>query len=195
MLIFAQSNKVQVRLLPPSRAFHWDPRPLDSKITHLEHTIQELNFQLNDSHHKADGLIRIIRAHEQIHQCESLYVQGRTYDAAESLLAIANTIDENLRANQTIIDWLGGEFQCRILKDSIQSQSSEFTHRCTTKLENIGDEASNAEKQDEAVSAYSTALSLSPSTPHTVLVKWAGMMLVRSSASEASSAAAKVCFT
>ena len=63
------------------------------------------------------------------------------------------------------------------------------------KLERDGDEASNTEKQDEAVSAYSTALSLSSSTPHTVLVKWANTILVRGSTNEAWSAAAKVCLT
>ena len=93
--------------------------PLDSKITHPEHTVQELNVQLDESHHKADSLIRIIRAHEQIHQCESLYVQGCIHDAAESLLAIANATNEDPSANKTIINWLAGKFQHRTLKESI----------------------------------------------------------------------------
>jgi hypothetical protein len=63
------------------------------------------------------------------------------------------------------------------------------------KLEKVGDEASNAEKQDEAVSAYSTALSLNPSNSTTVLIKWMRILLVRGSTNEALSAAAKVCFT
>ena len=125
-------------------------------------------------------------------QCESLYVQGRIYDAADSLLAIANTIGEDIRADKSIGDRLAGEFRRRTLKDSIQSQSLEFTHRCATKLERVGDEASNAKKQDDAVSAYSTALSISSSTPDTVLVKWANVMLKRGSTHEALSAAAKV---
>ena len=60
-------------------------------------------------------------------------------------------------------------------------------------LEGIGDEASNIQKHDEAVAAYSTALFLSPSDPNNVLMKWARRMLVRGSAHEALSAAAKVC--
>ena len=168
-------------------------RPLDSKITHLEHTVQELNVQLDDSHRNADSLIRINRAYEQRHQCESLYVQGRIYDAADSLLAIANTIAEDFRDNKSIIDWLTGEFQRRTLKESIQSQSSEFAHRCATELESIGDKASNIKKDDEAVAAYSTALLLRPSAPNTLLIKWASGMLIRGSAHEAVSAAAKVC--
>lgn len=61
-------------------------------------------------------------------------------------------------------------------------------------LERVGDEASNAEKQDEAVAAYSTALLLSPSTPNTVLMKWARLILIRRTANEVLNAATKVCF-
>ena len=68
-------------------------------------------------------------------------------------------------------------------------------HRCATKLESVGDEASKAEKQEEAVSTYSTALSLNSSIPHTILVKWASMMLVHGSAHEVLNATSKVCFT
>ena len=45
-------------------------------------------------------------------------------------------------------------------------------------------------KHDEAVAAYSTALSLTTSV--TVLTKWARIILIRCSASEALGAAAKV---
>ncbi|KAI9571793.1 hypothetical protein HD554DRAFT_1824610 [Boletus coccyginus] len=67
----------------------------------------------------------------------------------------------------------------------------EFTHRCVTTLERLGDEASNAGKQDEAVAAYSTALLLGPLTPNTALMKWAGVMLSRGSADEGLRAAVK----
>ena len=60
-------------------------------------------------------------------------------------------------------------------------------------LERIGDKASNIKKDDEAVAAYSTALSLGPSSPNTLLIKWANRMLIRGSAHEALSAASKVC--
>ena len=48
-------------------------------------------------------------------------------------------------------------------------------------------------KPDEAVAAYSTALSLGPSAPNAVLVKWASKVLIRGSAHEALGAVAKVC--
>ena len=75
-------------------------------------------------------------------------------------------------------------------KGSVRSQSSEFTHR--SMHYEAGDDT---EKQDETVSASSTALSLSSSTLHAVLVKWASTTLVRGSANEALSNAAKVRFT
>ena len=70
----------------------------------------ELCNQLAESQLKADSLIRIIRAHEQKHQCEFLYSQGRIYDAAESLLELANTLNEDIRGDKLIFDWLAGEF-------------------------------------------------------------------------------------
>ena len=69
---------------------------------------------------------------------------------------------------------------------------SDFTNRCASTLEVNGDEASKAEKYDEALAAYSTALSLSPSMSRTLLVKWARLILVRGSANEAFDAAGKV---
>lgn len=60
-------------------------------------------------------------------------------------------------------------------------------------LELIGDQASSTEKHDEALAAYSIALSLGPQTPNHVLVKWASMISIRSSANEVMGAAAEVC--
>ena len=77
-------------------------------MAHLEQTNQELQ-------HKADSLIRINRAHEQMHQCESLYTQGRIYDAAESLREIADTVNEDVKGDKFILDWLTSEFRHRAL--------------------------------------------------------------------------------
>ena len=59
-------------------------------------------------------------------------------------------------------------------------------------LEANGDEASKVEKYDEALAAYSTALSLHPSMSHTLRIKWGRLILVRGSANEALDVAAKV---
>jgi len=65
-------------------------------------------------------------------------------------------------------------------------------HRCVTTLERVGDEASNAGKRDEALAAYSTALSLGATIPNTIMIKWANMTLKTGLAHEATSAATKV---
>ncbi|KAF8546701.1 hypothetical protein OG21DRAFT_1527654 [Imleria badia] len=67
------------------------------------------------------------------------------YMMLQTLLEMENTINEIVRADKLIIDWLA---------------ASEFTDRCVMMLERVGDEPSNAEKRDEAVAAYSAALSL-----------------------------------
>ena len=62
--------------LPPSLAFHSYPCPLDSKITHLESTVQQLYTQ--NAH-----LVQILHIHEQKHECEALYAGGRTVRSEE----------------------------------------------------------------------------------------------------------------
>ena len=85
----------------------------ENKIAHLEQTNEELRVQLAESQHKADS---VICAHEQKHQCESLYAQGRIYDAAQSLLEMQNTINESVRTDKFVVDWLSGEFRRRAWK-------------------------------------------------------------------------------
>ena len=69
---------------------------------------------------------------------------------------------------------------------------SDFTNRCASTLEANGDEASKVEKYDEALAAYSIAVSLGPSSMNIILIKWMRTMLVRCPANEALDAAAKV---
>ena len=58
----------------------------------------------------------------------------------------------------------------------------------------VGDEALNAKKHDEAITAYSTVLSLSHSTPNIgLLKKWMRTVLIRNSVGEVLGAAGKVC--
>ena len=69
---------------------------------------------------------------------------------------------------------------------------SDFTIRCASTLEANGDEASKVEKYDEALVAYSTALSLDPSSLNIILIKWVRTTLVRCSVNKALDLAAKV---
>ncbi|KAF8547586.1 WD40 repeat-like protein [Imleria badia] len=169
-----RASQKEDSLIETINALHARDESSNNKIAHLEHTNQELRAQLAECQQKADRFIRIIHAHEQKHNCESLYAQGRIYDAAESLMEVENTVSGDVRANKFITDWL-----------------AEFTDRCVVTLERAGDEASNTDKREEAVAAYTTALSLGPSNPNSILIKWARMMLIRGSAHGALSATTK----
>ncbi|KAH0831375.1 hypothetical protein J3R83DRAFT_14038 [Lanmaoa asiatica] len=170
-------------------------RPLDSTIARLEQTVQQLRTQHANSQHRADSLSRILRAHEQKHQCETLYAEGRIMDAALSLLEIINTVGEEVRTNNLLMDWFASESPCRGLGQSVQFPPLEFMNQCVSMLEQTGDEALNSGRHDEAVATYSTALLLSPSTPSTLVIKWASTVLIRGSANEALITATKVCVT
>ena len=87
----------------PSFALHLHLRPLDSKVTHLEPTVQQLHTQNTN-------LAQLLHAHEQKHQCEVLYADGRIVDAAISLLEITNTMSEQVKTNKLIMDWLASTF-------------------------------------------------------------------------------------
>ena len=168
---------------------------IDSKIAHLETTVQHLHVQLADSQRTADGLVEILRVHERKHHCETLYAEGRIVAAAESLLEVTNDLSEGVRANKLLMDWLTGECRCRVSAGSTQCPSTDFTNRCTSTLELIGDEASNVEKYDEALIDYATALSLSSSAPNAILMKWAKLVLTHGTLNDALSTATKVRFT
>ncbi|KAG8214232.1 hypothetical protein J3R82DRAFT_11039 [Butyriboletus roseoflavus] len=49
----------------------------NNKIAHLEKTVQQLRTQHADSQHRGDSLVQILHIHEQKHQCEILYADGR----------------------------------------------------------------------------------------------------------------------
>jgi len=72
-----------------------------------------LCIQLADAQRRADGFNNAL---EQMHQFESLYAQGPIQGAAECLLEIANTVDDGVRANKLIMDWLSGELWRRALR-------------------------------------------------------------------------------
>ena len=49
--------------------------------------------------------------------------------------------------------------------------SLDFKQRCAETLEHLGDIAAGAQEHDEAITQYSTALSLNPIVPRDVLMK------------------------
>lgn len=92
-----------------------------------------------------------------------------------------------------IVDWVTGIiFVFEAQSEVYLILLPEFAHRCITSLEGTGDEASNLGQRDQALAAYSIALSLRPSNPDPLLVKWASIMLTCGSVNEALGAAAEV---
>ncbi|KAI9571053.1 hypothetical protein HD554DRAFT_2169413 [Boletus coccyginus] len=136
---------------------------LHANLCTRDNSSSALRIQLANAQCRADG---INNALEQMHQCKSLYAQDCIQGAAECLLETANSVDDGVRANKIIVDWL-------------------------TALERVGDNALNADKCNEAIAAYSTTLSLGPTIPNTIVFKWANMILIRGSTIEALSAAIK----
>ncbi|KAI6010023.1 hypothetical protein EDC04DRAFT_818826 [Pisolithus marmoratus] len=85
--------------------------------------------------------------------CETLYAEGRAVEAV-AILNIIRSSYEVIQGSQAATDWI-----------------SDFTKKCAATLEYIGDEALRSAKHDDAISQYSTALSLSPPSPVGLLIK------------------------
>ena len=147
-----------------------------------------------DPEKNVEALKTVVRVHEQLRDCEALYLGGYIKDAGESLIELLDTAYEVIRAHESLADRTAGELRCRRSEERLIFLSSEITRKCVSELDIYGDKASHAMKHDEAVAAYSTALSLSIQASDTVLNKWARIILIRCSASEALGAAATVCF-
>jgi len=171
----------------------------DSKITHLEKTVQNLRrelatsqreagqreaslqktieslqTQLSELQQKQTQMDGVLRTHEQNHHCETLYSVGRTFEAALFLVQITNTMSEEVQSNKFLMDWF-----------------TDFTNLCVSALEKIGDDALSAEKHDEALEAFSTILSFGSGAPESVLAKWTSTMMSHSSVNETLRAAGK----
>ena len=102
---------------------------------------------------------------------------------------------DDVKADTAVTDWISGEFHIYGPDEAVQSLLSVFRHKCVIALESIGDDASKVENRDEALKAYSTALSLGPPSPNGLLFKWARLMLLHGSPNETLDAATKVCPT
>ncbi|KAF8552129.1 hypothetical protein OG21DRAFT_1486431 [Imleria badia] len=97
-----------------------------------------------------DGL----RNTAQRYLCEDLYASGRAVEAAEALLKITDTVGEEIRARKVTEEWV-----------------VDLKRKCMDKLEALGDTALNSGEHDNAITRYTSALSLDPSNPIDILVK------------------------
>ncbi|KIK14068.1 hypothetical protein PISMIDRAFT_17551 [Pisolithus microcarpus 441] len=90
----------------------------------------------------------------QQHLCETLYAEGHTAEAAEILLYILKTSDEDAQESKANAD-----------------QIADFIQKCIMMLGRVGDEASSSSKHDDAITQYSAALSFCPPSPADLLIK------------------------
>ena len=102
-------------------------------------------------------------------------------DAANSLLDITKSITDDVKSDAIIMYWLSGGFRRHVSEEGTQLLLSEFTNKCVVALEQIGDVASRNRRDDEALAAYAVALSLCPSSPNGLLIKWVRTMLFHGS--------------
>ncbi|KAI6030214.1 hypothetical protein EDC04DRAFT_2898602 [Pisolithus marmoratus] len=75
--------------------------------------------------------------------CDTLYAEGRTAEAVEILLNIIRTLDGKIQGSKATVDW-----------------NDDFSRKCATTLEHAGDEAFRSVKHDDALTQYSTVLTL-----------------------------------
>lgn len=84
------------------------------KIVELEKTIGVLRNQITAAERAADAkehsLIQIIHVHENMHECELLYIHGCIYDAVKLLLEITSDMSEDLRNNMFLMKRFAGGF-------------------------------------------------------------------------------------
>ena len=93
-------------------------------MKNLETTVQQLHIQLSNSQQNANRITQqfstelanskqVICAHRQKHECEILYADGRVIDAANSLLDITKSVNDDVKSDVIIMDWLSGVLRRR----------------------------------------------------------------------------------
>ncbi|KAG9311908.1 hypothetical protein JVU11DRAFT_8169 [Chiua virens] len=142
------------------------PCQSEEKIAGLEDTVQQLRSELAASRDKTDTFTQILQleARERKDQCEILYAQGRIDDALQLLSETSGCTSNSGDANNLIVNII-----------------TDFAHRYITTLEGKGNEAAITNNHDDALAAYTAALSLSPSTLTKLLSKWANIVLLHGS--------------
>ena len=98
---------------------------------------------------------------------------GQITAATECFHQMNSELSEEVKLRAEREKWVVGECSCIPCWYSRLSVYFllEFRQRLFTKLEHLGDTAMNAQRLDEAISAYSSALSLEPAASSRLLVK------------------------
>ncbi|KAF8546186.1 WD40 repeat-like protein, partial [Imleria badia] len=86
--------------------------------------------------------------------CEAMYATGRTKDAVDCFHQMTGELREEANSRGEQLEWV-----------------SDFRQRSSKKLEYLGDSAADTQRYDEALSYYTSALSLSSPSPQGILIK------------------------
>ena len=106
----------------------------------------------------------------QLYHCEDLYAAGHVEEATKTLLKILDTFNEVILAS-TIRDRAMGRYR---YLDQIALEwrlLSDLKRKCIDALEALGDTALHSGEYDNAISRYTSAMSLDPSSPVNILLK------------------------
>ena len=102
--------------------------------------------------------------------CEHLEITGYPVDAVACFHQMCSELAEEMDREQAI--WIRGERSCEQYRRHLRDHPpSDFKFRCCEKLEGLGDTAVKARRYDEAISRYTTALSLIPTALQNLLGK------------------------
>jgi hypothetical protein len=99
--------------------------------------------------------------------CEQLDTLDRITDATECFHQMTNELGEGENVHVTEAEWIHGERLCipRWYCHLCDIFLSGFRRHLSRKLEDLGDAAIVAQRHNEAISEYSLALSLDPTSP------------------------------
>ena len=102
--------------------------------------------------------------------CEHLEVTSYLADAVSCFHQMYSELEQRTDSKQR--SWaLGGGSRVQYRRRLTDFPLSGFKSRCSGKSEDLGDIAMNNTEYDEAISQYTTALSLDPATKQVLLVK------------------------
>ena len=121
---------------------------------------------------------------------------GQVIAVTDCFHQMNSELGEEVKLHAEQAEWAFGECCCCIpcgysrLSDCFLL---DFRQRLFTKLEHLGDSNMNAQQLDEAISAYSSALSLEPAALSSLLTKRSKAYVAMSSWEKALNDANKVC--
>ena len=105
--------------------------------------------------------------------CEQLDTLNRITDATECFHQMTSELGEEINLHGEQAEWVLGErfciphWYCHLCDNFL----SGFKQRLSRKLEYLGDAALRARRHNEAISEYSLALSLDPTSPQGLFIK------------------------